>query len=58
MVAAHEKAIFGVELGMYGLSSIPPVPADSTVIKTADEWLAVMKMADKRIAVAPSLLYK
>ncbi|CEL92916.1 unnamed protein product [Vitrella brassicaformis CCMP3155] len=58
VVAPAEKAIFAVELGMYGLSSIPPVPADSTIIKTADEWLAVMKMADKRIAVAPSLLYK
>ncbi|CEM24775.1 unnamed protein product [Vitrella brassicaformis CCMP3155] len=38
--------------------SIPPVPADSTIIQTADEWLAVMRMTDKRIAVAPSLPYK
>ncbi|CEM02453.1 unnamed protein product [Vitrella brassicaformis CCMP3155] len=55
VVAPHEKAIFGVELGMYGLNT---VPSNSTIIQTADEWLAVMKMADKRIAVAPSLLYK
>ena len=61
VVAPHEKAIFAVELGMYGLNTVPPVgeaAGASAVIKTADGWLAVMKMTDKKIAVAPSLLYK
>ncbi|CEL95978.1 unnamed protein product [Vitrella brassicaformis CCMP3155] len=61
VVAPHEKAIFAVELGMYGLDTVPPVgeaAGASAVIRTADEWLAVMKMTDKKIAVAPSLLYK
>ncbi|CEM02454.1 unnamed protein product [Vitrella brassicaformis CCMP3155] len=61
VVAAHEKEMFAVELGMYGLNTMPPVgeaAGASAVIKTADEWLAVMAMTDKKIAVAPSLLYK
>ncbi|CEL93597.1 unnamed protein product [Vitrella brassicaformis CCMP3155] len=61
VVAVNERAIFSVELGMYGLNTVPPVggaAGASAVIKTADEWLAVMKMTDKKIATAPSLLYK
>ncbi|CEL95982.1 unnamed protein product [Vitrella brassicaformis CCMP3155] len=61
VVAPHEKAIFAVELDMYGLDTVPPVgeaAGASAVIKTADEWLAVMEMTDKKIATAPSLLYK
>ncbi|CEM01612.1 unnamed protein product [Vitrella brassicaformis CCMP3155] len=61
VVAPHEKEMFVVELGMYGLNTMPPVgeaAGASAVIKTADEWLAVMKMTDKKIATPPSLLYK
>ncbi|CEM01623.1 unnamed protein product [Vitrella brassicaformis CCMP3155] len=61
VVAPHEKEMFAVELGMYGLNTVPLVgeaAAASAVIQTADQWLAVMKMTDKKIAVAPSLLYK
>ncbi|CEL96004.1 unnamed protein product [Vitrella brassicaformis CCMP3155] len=61
VIAPHEKEMFAVELGMYGLNTVPPLAGAagaSDVITTADEWLAVMKMTDKKIAVAPSLLYK
>ncbi|CEM01911.1 unnamed protein product [Vitrella brassicaformis CCMP3155] len=62
VVAQHDKEIFAVELGMYGLSTVPTVVGGaaeaSTVIRTADEWLQVMKMTNKKIAVPPSLLYK
>ncbi|CEL95623.1 unnamed protein product [Vitrella brassicaformis CCMP3155] len=55
VVAPHEKEVFGVELGMYGLNT---VPSESTVIERADEWTSVMNMTNKKIAAAPSLLYK